>query len=773
MLEEFLKELKSPEPLLLNITGLPRGVDNYHIDVKLSPKFRADFKKLLGGYVLLETSQKQQRLKNDKDKQEFQDSYVDMMTVLINRVKSDLSPEEVSFLQFAVYRFILDGTKSALDDFIKEMRARLTELRSKSSGKALSAQEQVFWLSKHYHTILYAINRHFFVMLKQFESRDLQALRRQYLNPGDEIYIDIFFNPMLLTASLDADNFLIEKYLLWNKSSDTSEFPDLNNHMETLCREMLPELEVSALVDEVKANKQLEIYDDLSGLKICKHLLGPSPNMKNIISENFSWMEVPDNFTHLFNLEKLDELTRNIKKEHGLKAWWEFRSQRKRLDKIINEFNKILKSKNLLHQLTASNHTRKIFNRQLAQIMDPLVLSKYLGGEINFKDFQKRLNREYEFTKAEVKSMRDTAKEVKDEIENNASDVIIKLLRVIAQYRLHLKYYRFAHRVFNRFSLLTDEEEIKLSSQAGTLYQLPIAAEVTDDENRIVHHSILKADVRGSTTVTDELEKKDLNPASYFSLRFFGPINKVLEAYGANKVFIEGDAVILSFLEFEKDPQHWHSVAHACGMAKSMLSVVSANNKYSKEMDLPPIELGIGLCYADYAPRFLYDGETPIMISSAIGDADRMSSCSWKLRAVIKDHPFNVEVMEIASDDHSKGEKGQEQIRYNVNGILLDNVGFEKLQNEIVLTRITGQIAGKNEVFYYGEYPDKTERKRTLVIREGQVSLWKNESIQPHDIDEKFYEVVTNPQISAVIQKKMHSTQPEKDDTPKAEASDI
>jgi hypothetical protein len=35
-----------------------------------------------------------------------------------------------------------------------------------------------------------------------------------------------------------------------------------------------------------------------------------------------------------------------------------------------------------------------------------------------------------------------------------------------------------------------------------------MADEVTDDEDRIVHHSILKADVRGSTTVTDELEKK-------------------------------------------------------------------------------------------------------------------------------------------------------------------------------------------------------------------------------------------------------------------------
>jgi hypothetical protein len=773
MLEEYLSELKTPEPLLLNITELPRGVDNYHIDVKLSPKFRADFKKLLNGYLILETSQKQQRLKNDKDKKVFQDSYVDMMTVLINRVKTDLKPEEVTFLQFAVYRHILDGTKSALDDFIKDARARLTELRSKSSGKALGVQDQVFWLSKHYHTILYAINRHFFVMLKQFESHDLQALRRQYLNPGDEIYLEVLFNPMLLTASLDADNFLIEKYLLWNKSSDTSEFPDLNNHMEALCREMLPEVEVSVLVDEVKPNEQLEIYDDLGGLKICKHLLGPSPNMKNIISESFSWMEVPANFSHLFNREQLDELTRSIKKEQGLKAWWQFRGHRKRLDKIINEFNKILQSKSLLQQLTASNHTRKIFNRQLAQIMDPLVLSKYLGGEINFKNFQKRLNRDYEFTKTEEKSMRDTAKEVKEEIENNASDVIIKLLTVMAQYRQHLKYYRFAHRVFNRFSLLTDEEQLKLSSQAGTLYQMPIACEVTDDENRIVHHSILKADVRGSTTVTDELERKELNPASYFSLRFFGPINKVLETYGANKVFIEGDAAILSFLEFEKDPQHWHSVAHACGMAKAMLSIVSANNKYSKEMDLPPIELGIGVCYADYAPRFLYDGDTQIMISSAIGDADRMSSCSWKLRAVIKDHPFNVEVMEIASDDHSKGEKGQEQIRYNVNGVLLDNEGFAKLKNEIVLTRITGQVAGKTEVFYYGEYPDKTERKRTLVIREGQVGLWKNDSIQPHDIDEKFYEVVTNPQISAVIQKKMHGTQAVKDDTPNTEEAGV
>ena len=210
--------------------------------------------------------------------------------------------------------------------------------------------------------------------------------------------------------------------------------------------------------------------------------------------------------------------------------------------------------------------------------------------------------------------------------------------------------------------------------------------------------------------------------------------------------------MILSFLEHEKNPQHWHCVAHACGMAKTMLSVVSANNKYFREMGLPPIELGIGVCYANYAPRFLYDGDTPIMISSAIGDADGMSSCSWKRRVDIKNYPFNVEVVEIADDDQSRRKKGHQKIRYNVNGILPGNVAFEKLKQALELHRLTGQIEGRIEVFYYGQYPNLDGKKRTLLIREGKVGLWKNDTIQEHDIDEKFYEVVTNPQITAGIQ---------------------
>ena len=755
MFEELLTGLSTSDPILLNISDLPRGVDNYHIDVKLSPGFCADFNKLLADFVAVETSQKPQRLKHDKEKDSFRDSYVDMMTVLINRVKTELSIDKVHFLQFAVYRFMLESTQSALDQNIKSHRNKLSELRASGSGKALSIEDHLFWLQKNYNTILYAINRHFFVMLTQFEAKDLQALRRQYLGKDNQTFMKLLFNPMLLSVNLDSGDFLIEKYLLWNKNGEESEFPELNAQVEALFRELLPELDFLPLMEERKPEEQMEIYDDLGGLSALKPFLGTSTDMKNIISESFSWMDYPANFEHIFNQKKLADALNNVKKEHGFKAGWKFKGNIKRLNRILQSLGKVLQKKQLLIQLTASIHTRRMWSRQLAQIMNPLMLSRYLGGELTFNDFQKRLNRQYEFSPAEVKSMKQAVKDVKNELDKNTSDILIRFLSILSQYRLHLKYYRFTHRVFNRISILADDDKIRLSSEAGTLFELPMTKEISDDENRIVHHCILKADVRGSTTVTDELENKNLNPASYFSMRFFSPINEVLEIYGANKVFIEGDAVILSFLEHEHDPQHWHSVAHACGMAKAMLSVVYANNKYSKQMGLPPLELGIGICYGNYAPRYLYDGDQPIMISSAIGDADRMSSCSWKLRAAIKDHPFNVEVFGFDDDDKGKGEKGQQHIRYNVNGILLDNIGFEKLKNEIEMTRLTGQIEGKIVVFYFGEYQDTEGKKRNLVIREGQVGLWKDDGIHPHTVDEKFYEVVTNPKITAGIQRKL------------------
>ena len=90
----------------LNIENLSKGVDNYHIDVKLSRKFCSISKKLITLLVSQQARPNPKNWDNSSLFKKLQDSYLDMMTVLIHRVKTDLGPEEISFLQLAVSKFI-------------------------------------------------------------------------------------------------------------------------------------------------------------------------------------------------------------------------------------------------------------------------------------------------------------------------------------------------------------------------------------------------------------------------------------------------------------------------------------------------------------------------------------------------------------------------------------------------------------------------------------------------------------------------------------------
>ena len=142
------------------------------------------------------------------------------------------------------------------------------------------------------------------------------------------------------------------------------------------------------------------------------------------------------------------------------------------------------------------------------------------------------------------------------------------------------------------------------------------------------------------------------------------------------------------------------------------------------------------------------------MISSAIGQADRLSSCNWALREIIRRHPFNVEVLEPATQEVHLVQKGQQQLLYNVNGIMLDNTAFAKLSSEIELSSASLRIESQDVLFHYGEYPDTQGKMRNLVIREGRVGLWREGRMEPGAGDKRFFEVVTSHQVISVLQER-------------------
>src|SRR5258705_10342146 len=140
-----------------------------------------------------------------------------------------------------------------------------------------------------------------------------------------------------------------------------------------------------------------------------------------------------------------------------------------------------------------------------------------------------------------------------------------------------------------------------------------------------------------------------LNPASYFSLNFYDPVNKLLPKYGASKVFIEGDAVILAL--HEKEGEAGLAVSRACVLAREIVEIVRGYNELVTKSGLPPLELGVGISYQDSSPLYMMDGEKRIMISEALNDRDRLSLANNRAHKAVESlgSPFNGSVFTTLS----------------------------------------------------------------------------------------------------------------------------
>lgn len=757
----LIETIEQNRSVRLSIDKLSKGIDNYHIDIKLSSKFSSDIKKLVALLVSQIAIPKPKHWDNSKAYEKIRAQYLDMMTILIHRVKTDLSADEICFLQFAAIKIILRVTKAQIDGDIDNVTSRLADLRNKGSSEALATDQRLFWLKKNYDTILYNVNKQIFAQLQRVEERQLAPIREQFLGKEYQFVVDALLNPILMVSDPSALSLLANEYSVFNWNSEATGFLELNSDIEKLLNKKLKQLPIHALAEDSTASiSEAEIHDELGGLFLTQAFFGPAKDTKETIVEDLSWFECPENISTLFNVQKNKERLAEIRSEQGFGAWWKRRGETKSLEKTLAAFSKMLRSKKILAQLLSSHYMRRSLNPLIMELVDLKTVCQFLSGNITTNKLQDSISGGSKLSPEQLKSLEKLKAELKDQVSRADAVDSLKLLSDISRYRQHLKLFRFAHRAFNRLTLLTSDGDLKLSKSAGTLYLMPTSTEIEEDDERICHHAIMKADVRGSTTVTDELQAKGLNPASYFSMRFFNPINKILETYGANKVFIEGDAIILSFLEFEQSPQEWFSVARACGYSRDMLKIVGSNNRYSTQMGLPLLELGVGICYSDVAPRYLYDEDKSIMISGAIGDADRMSGCSWILREAIQKSLFNIDVLRIADGESGKGEKGQHYIRYNVNGILLDDAGFAKLKDEISLKSVRMKLNGKQYLFHVGQYPDTNGRKKDLIIREGQVGIWKDSQIhEDPDTEEVYYEIVVNRKVIPLVLESVNGKQ--------------
>jgi class 3 adenylate cyclase len=737
------------------------GVDNIRCDVYLSPTFIGATRKIVTSLVtrhagVEKTAADAGKLNWVKEVESYKQLYREMMRDAVNKSKGRREVQIVYLAQAASSKMLLEEIRSQFDNLIGRIKkaVRKSELavhNDSAEGPKLSSKLQRIIQEKD--AILQQVGKEICAFWSEVELKEVLPMHEAVFGPRTSFYVDVINNPILHSDQPDSDIFLISEYdvVLGRRIEDPDKYETLLFFMRRLLN----------YIDLMEPS--------VKGHSMDQRLIVPDSANKDVPPEDYraysqkieEVLKCEGNMDLLLNWQRTKGLIQELKKKGSADSEVSdlrnrVRDQKRLLDFCYNQFRR----EGLLERVVAAyemqpeylEYCPPLIPQQIIQYLTIPRSRRVLRNRI--KRMQKMYNRSYPLNplSKKIKAMEQmtTAKK---------KSYIIRFVNAFARYHREKSNAEIFKESLERINLATDEKVILLSRENNTLYEFLLPHEQAADKAPIINHVVIKADVRGSTDLTHQMNERRLNPASYFSLNFFDPISEILSEYDANKIFIEGDAIILSIFEREDTPSGWYGVARACGLALNMLIIIQRYNEKSKKNMLPILELGIGISFLEKAPTFLFDGNSRIMISSAINQADRLSSCSKTGRKLLADRkgPFNLHVFQTRSDEELAATADDLYTRYNVNGIELSALGFEKLSHEIDLQVLENEFTdpfGRHFKLYTGKFPTQSGRYQRLVLREALIPVVDPTTLETGKVtSRKYYEVCTHPKLYAYARK--------------------
>jgi hypothetical protein len=430
---------------------------------------------------------------------------------------------------------------------------------------------------------------------------------------------------------------------------------------------------------------------------------------------------------------------------------------------LLEEWIHRLEERELLFHVLAGYELRKI----AAEYCPPIHLQQ-LKKALVVRDEAKRVAQileKFPARKVSMKKFEQSSRAIRRRSTQETSAIGLQFAEDLMRLRRDRRNYQQVAAWMERINLVHSERARELSRANRSLYEFLHPDEGRPADDPVINHVVIKADVRGSTGITKDLLERGMNPASHFSMALHEPVKRMLERFGAAKVFIEGDAIILAIYENESTRATQRAVARACVLAREILAVTQAYNLRAKAGNLPALELGVGVAFQDSAPSLWMDADSRIMISRALNLSDRLSSCSKMAKRLFQTNPapFNVYLLQTLMDDTTADEGEELLVRYNLNGIELNEEGFQKLQREISLTPVGGNFPlpwGKERVqLYFGEVP-LGESLEPVVIRKGFVhQLLPGGKIGDQGA-RAYYEVCTDAKLLELARRKVSAATP-------------
>ncbi|MDM8568860.1 hypothetical protein QUF50_05000, partial [Thiotrichales bacterium HSG1] len=573
MLNIFKNRALTHQPLLVNklavnqlchpdidFSELPIGIDNVHIDVHISPNFIKLTNDLISD-LLAERSGSKKRF-NDKPSKtvcskldDFNSSYSQILKATIHNAKENKQINHIQLFQIAMIKFILNTVQSNLLILLQNLKAK----SFKNTSSKLQLSERIAWINKNKNSLLYQVINEIFAQLLWVEMSPINKLRESLLGLAWTIPKEIISNPLLQSPNLHDSEMMMSNYVLIPQSSNNNyNFKQLSLLIDKLLKNIATTHQVKINIAETN-----QFIDD----PIC-----------------FSWQDVPANMEELFatevtqqSLELEDEsseryavLTAKLQSQQQAAKLLEHGLQQ---SKVVLNILAAYETPNLYEYYFKLIKSDLIYQALCGEI-DEDIIAKKLQNQLRIRTLRYSDNKPISINK-----LKQIKKHIQQAVRKPDQQILRRFIIDFITYRKDLKYRYLIDNVTKQINLLTNEADVQLSRSNNMLHEYFEPGEHKNSVESIRGHVILKADLRGSTTMTDELFRRGLNPATHFSRNFFNPINELIKIFGAEKVFIEGDAVILSLFEYHKLPDQWSAVARACGLADHMLQVVKKQNE--------------------------------------------------------------------------------------------------------------------------------------------------------------------------------------------------
>ncbi|WP_295445708.1 hypothetical protein [uncultured Thiodictyon sp.] len=708
-LAEFTATLTHPAPWTISLAAFGRGIDNARIDCLLSPRLRAlatdSVRQLIRADAASPPHRSVRPLIGATDLAALRDAYLDLFDAALYRHPEQPPGAVALLLHFTLLKYLL----------------QLLATETRTVPPPYEAQD-----------IRRRVGQHLVRTIRKLASTRLSTLRTAALGPGWPITEPLLFNPLLLIP--DPGEALAADYPMgWLAGAALGDW--LAQTARDLTQTFAPWLPEWLTGDQGTAPPIADTQDQgqRDGQLVTAALLERFVPRAEYRRGLTSWLDEPGNLRLLLNPGA--PRAAGAHRQHP--RWAAFQHD-------------------LLEQLAAglqAQGRRRVIeivyalpglHRQLGQTLPlPLVLD-YVDGRLP----RRALEPELAALAGGPERVLETLERLRAERQRQTPAAALALIgHYLVDFLRLRRDLKLAYKTFETLDaihLLEDANEVRLSRSNASLNEFLCADEGGGDAHaprRIRAHTVLKADVRGSTLITEELRARGLNPASHFSLNFFDPVNRLLAEFAAEKLFVEGDAVILALYEYADDRED-RAVARACQLARKILQVIDQQNVQNRALGLPELELGLGISFARREPNFLYDEGRPIMISSAINQADRLSSCSGLLlrSGFLPAHSaFRVAVVRDAVIGERAG-PGRDLLNYNVNGVKLDESAFLKLQEELPLRALRLPDPEAAEcLFFSGTYTDADGLTHWIDLRHAPVRDWNGDTVGPVEPDRRHY----------------------------------